>query len=741
MSSKLSILIVIVFLIFVQADLIAFDDETANPPLNVPKTDQKISLDGQLTEDFWQKALMIDLPYEVQVGDNVAAPVKTQVYLITTDSHLYVAFKAFDPEPGKILGRFRDRDSMGGDDWVGVILDTFNDERRSLDFLVTAGGVQTDAIEAGDFDDSWDAIWDSEVKINDWGYSVEMAIPFTAIKFQRSEGEQIWGFDAVRRYPRDYQYHIGTFPRDRSNNCYLCQAIKIKGFEGADPGRNMEITPTLTMANTQERKNFPEGDFQEKENVSEMGVNAKWGITPNMTLNGTINPDFSQIEADSRQLDINEPFALFFQEKRPFFTEGADYFQTDMNAVYTRMIRNPIWGAKLTGKEGANTFGAYVIRDDVTNFIFPGARDSDSTSLNRENTAAVLRYKRDFGDDLTIGALGTLREGEDYHNRVASFDAKFRITDRDIVSGQAMYSSTQYPESVSSSFDQDKESFGGHALSLSYDHDTRDDFWYANYQDISSDFRSDLGFIPMVGYRQGSIGYGQNTIAEEKTWWSNLNYGVGYDYSQDSAGNLIESSIDTFFNFNGSMQSNVHVGGIISREEYQGKRFGRSYVNINGSFQPTSKMKLGLGAIVGDRTDYANVQQGSRVRLNPYLVYDVGQHLRFSLDHTYEKMNVDAGRLYTANITEFHTTYQFDNRSFLRAILQYVDYDYNVENYLKSRDPQFQHLFTQLLFSYKINPQTVLYLGYSDNYYGDQLYDITRNDYTIFAKVGYALVM
>ena len=746
MIRKSGHLILLVFLfgcLSLSSSAMGDDKEAQKPALSVPATEMKISVDGKMDESFWDQALAMELPYEVEVGDNVPAPVKTKVYLITTSSHLYVGFKAYDPHPGKIVAHYKDRDNLGSDDWVGVILDTFNDERRSLDFIVTAAGVQTDAIEGGgSFDSSWDAIWDAAAKIHDWGYCVEMAIPFTALKFQRTEGEQTWGFDAVRRYPRDFQYHIGTFKRDRNNNCYLCQAHKIKGFEGADPGRNVEVTPTLTMASTQERSSFPSGDFKKKDDVSEMGVNGRWGITPNMTLNGTINPDFSQIEADARQLDINEPFALFFPEKRPFFTEGADFFETDMNAVYTRMMRNPSWGMKLTGKEGQNTFGAYVVQDDVTNLIFPGSTGSRSTSLNRENTSAVLRYKRDIGNDLTIGALGTMREGEDYHNRLMSFDANYRLTNVDRLDGQAMFSSTQYPGDVANDFNQDKDSFGGHALSLEYDHDTRDNFWYASYRNISRDFRADLGFIPMVDYWLGAVGYGQVQLAEDKTWWSRVNYGIAYDYSADSDGNLLESSVDLFYNLTGSMQSNIHVGSILSREEYKGQRFGRSYVTASAAFNPTSKIRTGMAFIIGDRTDYVNVRQGSRYHFNAFIINDIGKHLRVLVDHTYERMNVeDRGRLYDANITEMHATYQFNNRSFLRAILQYVDYQYNVENYINPRDPEFRHLFSQLLFSYKVNPQTVLYLGYSDNYYGDQMYDITRNDYTVFAKVGYVLAM
>jgi len=293
----------------------------------VSKTDTEVTLDGILDEKVWQDALMLELLYEVRPGENVPPPVQTQVFLSYDSKNLYAAFRCYDPDPSAIRAHLSDRDSHGGDDWVGLIFDTFNDQRRSFVFIVTAQGVQLDLIETQSGDDAgWDGIWDCASELMDWGYCVEMVLPFSTLSFQRKKGFQVWGFDAVRSYPRDHTYHIGLFPRDRSDNCYLCQAVKIKGFEGVSPGRNLEVNPTLTAIRKDEREDFPQGGFKKEYQNTEFGVNTRWGITSNLTLNLTANPDFSQVEADARQLDINRPFALFYPEKRPFFTEGLDFF-------------------------------------------------------------------------------------------------------------------------------------------------------------------------------------------------------------------------------------------------------------------------------------------------------------------------------------------------------------------------------------------------------------------------------
>ena len=356
---------------------------TNENPYIVPKTGSGIFIDAILDESAWQEALILELNYEVRPGENVTPPVRTEVLLTYDQKNFYAAFRCYDPDPSAIRAHLRDRDTLGGDDWIALILDTFNDERRSFDFIVTAMGVQFDQIETQNNEDAgWDTIWDCSSQITEWGYTVEIAIPFSSLRFQRKDGPQIWGFDAVRRYPRDHPYHIGLFPRDRSNNCYMCQALKIKGFEGASPGRNIEINPTVIGARTDERPEFPEGSLKKRDQEAEFGLTARWGMTPNLTLNLTANPDFSQVEADALQLDINQPFALFYPERRPFFTEGTDFFSALENMIYTRTIRDPSWGIMLTGKEGAHTIGAYMLRDEVTNLIFPGSQGSSSASLD-----------------------------------------------------------------------------------------------------------------------------------------------------------------------------------------------------------------------------------------------------------------------------------------------------------------------------------------------------------------------
>ncbi len=715
---------------------------TANHPYIVPKTEGEIKVDAVLDEAAWQKALVLELKYEVRPGENVTPPVQTEVLLTYDVKSFYAAFRCYDPYPSAIRAHLRDRDTLGGDDWIALILDTFNDQRRSFDFIVTAQGVQFDQIESQSGEDTgWDTIWDCASKITDWGYAVEIAIPFSSFRFQRKQGPQVWGFDAVRRYPREHPYHIGLFPRDRSNNCYLCQAVKIKGFEGANPGRNIEIDPTIIAFRSDDRPDFPHGNLKKQDQDAEFGLTARWGITPNLTSNFTYNPDFSQIEADAQQLDINEPFALFYPERRPFFTEGADFFAALENIVYTRTMRNPSWGLKLTGKEGANTIGTYMVRDDITNLIFPRSQSSNSTSLDITNTSSVFRYKRDFGSRYTVGLLGTDREAKNYFNRVFGFDLDFRFTPTNQIQLLVLGSSTKYPQEVTNDFDQPSGTFSDRLISFEYDHYTRTWGWWADYEEAGSAFRADLGYYPRVGYRnvEGGLLYTWN--AKPGSWWAQFRVGGDLHYFEESNGKLLNKQASLWFNYNGIMQSYLYIEGWKTREAYANLEFDQTASLVRGGFWPTSNLQLGAFTIFGDQIDYANIRLGKRFRINPWLSYNFGKHLRLSFDHNYERMNVQNVRLYRANISQLTAVYQLTVRTFFRSIIQYVNYDYNPSNYTFEIDSKDKRLFTQVLFSYKINPRTVLFLGYTDNYLGDQDIKLTRSNRAIFMKLGYAWVL
>ncbi|MEJ2240113.1 MAG: hypothetical protein P8X82_17620, partial [Gemmatimonadales bacterium] len=358
---------------------------------------------------------------------------------------------------------------------------------------------------------------------------------------------------------------------------------------------------------------------------------------------------------------------------------------------------------------GSNTVGTYVMRDDITNLVFPGTQGSSATTMDTASTAAVFRYKRDFGSHYTAGLLGTVREGPGYHNRVFGADLDFRLTPTNQIQLLVLRSSTEYPADIQGDFDQPSGSNGDHLISFEYDHYTRTWGWWADYEEAGENFRADLGYYPRVGYRNVEGGVLRTWNGRPGSWWAAMRAGVDYSYFAERDGTLLDRMAALWFNYNGTMQSFLQLRAWRSREGYAGEEFDLTSALIQVGFWPTGDLQVGTFAIVGDQIDYANVRLGAH--------------------------------LYTANISQLTAVYQFNVRTFFRAIVQYVNYSYNPDNYTFEQDPEDRRLFAQLLMSYKFNPRTVLFLGYVDNYHGNQDFSLTQSDRTFFVKLGYAWTM
>ncbi|MFL6192607.1 MAG: DUF5916 domain-containing protein [Thermoanaerobaculia bacterium] len=733
--------------------------EGEKPPitrqLSVKRATSDIKVDGRLDEQAWADALVFDLPYEWSPGDNVPPPVKTDVLVTFDDHYLYAAFKAYDPNPAEIRAHLMDRDAVNTlvqDDHVLLMVDPFNDERRGFQFRINPLGVQADSIfsqQDGVEDWSFDMIWDSAGRITGEGYIVEMAVPLNQIRYPRTSGVQTWGFDVGRSYPRSVRHRMAVVPHARGNICILCQVAKITGFESLKPGLNLELTPTITANRTDEARFGPAGpgSLENGDEHVDAGLTARWGVTPSVTLSAAVNPDFSQVEADVAQLNVNERFALFFPEKRPFFLEGIDFFSTPFDAVFTRTVVDPKWGVKVTGKEGANAFGVFATQDDVTDLLIPTNQQTFFARQDEPVTTSVLRYRRDVGAAATLGVLYTGREGTDYHNRVAGLDGFARINLADTLRVQYLRSDTRYPGGIASGFGQPLDAFQGDAFIGAYDHNGRNWSWQLAYEDRASEFRADAGFIPRVDIREGRAYLQRQFYGERgRNWYTQINTGFQGRRTEDHSGQLTDEQLGLFTTVAGPLQSFVEVDYFRNKELFQGVLYegmNRGFVAFN--IQPGAVARIGITAQAGDTVDHDNNQPADDLVIAPNVELKLGRHLNARVDHTLQRLNVDAGRLFEANLSQLRLIYNFNVRSFVRGIFQYLDLDQAVALYQPDLqpfiDPKTETFFTQLLFSYKLNPQTVLFLGYSDNRLGLQSFDLTQTDRTFFFKVGYAFVM
>lgn len=707
--------------------------------------DEEIRIDGVLDEGPWLGSVRISLPYETAPGDNTAAEAETTCHVIYDADNLYFGCAAYDPDPSSIRAYVTDRDRLMGHDVLSLVIDPFNDSRRAFEFEVNALGVQGDALLTnGDMgsDRSWDAIWDAAGRLTSDGYVVEASVPFRSLRFPSSRSPQTWGFYLKRMRPRSERVETRSMTLDRNDSCELCQANLLHGVQGGTPGLNVELVPTATASRTDQRP----GDAPSLQSGTldwDPGVSGRWSITTDLTLNGTVNPDFSQIEADAPQLEINNQFALFFPERRPFFLEGADLFRTPLQAVFTRTIADPVAGAKLTGKSGPNAMGLMVARDQITNLLFPGAQGSSSTSLDEGVTSTIARYRRDVGSSSTVGGVYTGRFGSNYQNHVYGVDANIRPISSLSIETQLLRSRTDYPTEVASSFNQSDEAFSGTAARMSATWRTREWAAQINGRTLERDFRADAGFINQVNAR-GGWGWVERTIwADDSKWFTRILLQPGGWYTGEQDGGLVDRGLWFWFNYQGPLQSTIWLNPDWTQQVFAGRTYEFQRLWGGASFQPLGAFRLGFNGNVGGAIDFANAREADEIRVSPNMEVRFGRNVDLNLSYTIQRLSTGGQPIFTANVSQLRAVYNFSPRAFFRGTWQFRRTTRNPELYAFEVDRSNNRLFSQLLFSYKLNPLTVFFLGYADNRSG--LEDFNRQtvpfetgDRTFFLKVGYA---
>lgn len=716
----------------------------------------EVQIDGRMDEPAWSSAVRVSLPFEVSPGENTPAPVLTDCRLTYDESRLFLGCSALDPDPDAIRAFVTDRDGIDGHDRILLTLDPFRDQRRAFQFGISALGVQSDAVLSqgtGGFnqgpdgqpvDPSWDAIWSSAGRITDEGYTIEASIPFQSLRFPSGSAPQTWGMILTRWHPRSASVQMRSAPLDPADSCVLCQVNELAGLHGMTNGRAVSLTPTLTASRVDARPDGGPAALEAGPTEPSAGLDAQWGVTSDLTLNLTLNPDFSQVEADVAQLDVNNRFALFFPEKRPFFLEGADFFGTPLQAVFTRSIAEPTVGTKATGKVGDTGVGLLVARDRVNNLLLPGSEGSDAVTLQDETTTLVARARRDVGGSSSVGGLMTTRLGEGYRNVVGGFDLFARPIPSVTVQAQALRSTTDYPASLAAAHDQAAEPFGGNALLLSGRWGVRN--WSVNgsARRVSEGFRADAGFVPQAAFFGRNVNVTRIFRGGADRWFTQIRMEGGLWRQSDLDGNVLDGGHWFGLMYQGPAQSFVGIWPNFVRKyadgrNYEGLRFTFTQARIN----PNGHVGLGISAGFGDEVDYGNGGVGSILRISPDAQLRVGRNFEAELSHTYQRMDREGGRVFSANLTRVRGVYSFSPRSFVRSVLQRQVVTRSQELNGPDADRASRWRFVQFTYGYKVNPQTVLFLGYGEDLRGGtdargMVEPLSPDVRSFFLKLGYA---
>ena len=470
------------------------------PRMSAHRTSEEIKIDGMLDEPVWQSVQPIRQLYQITPDQGDPASEQSEVRILYDDKKLYFGFIFFDSEMDKIVANDMRRDSPGlrSNDYGFLLLDTYNDQRNAVFFRFTpVGGMEDTAVSnsGGSLNTSWDIVWECRCRINEDNWTVEIAIPFSQLRFERSEVMD-WGLNFGREIARKREIAAwNEAPKTYGGLAKYRTAYfgTLEGLEGITPSRHLELLPYV----------LPGASYgsstKETEGVFEAGLDLKYGVTPNLTADLTFNTDFAQVEADQEQVNLTR-FSLFFPEQRPFFLEGASIFDVGIPRpsfrrppplllFYSRRIglaeglAIPILGGgKMTGKIGPYGIGILNVLTNKFEESVPGVSPKNIFREPRTNYS-VVRVNRDILKGSTVGGIFINKQDADAYNRTAGLDFSYRPTRE--INIQGLWSRTFEADILGNS----------NAFFVGGDWRTNLFRLDASYTDIGEDFNPEVGYI------------------------------------------------------------------------------------------------------------------------------------------------------------------------------------------------------------------------------------------------------
>jgi Domain of unknown function (DUF5916) len=697
-------------------------DQPVAPAGRIGRATAPITIDGDLSDPGWSSALRFDTWYETNPGDNVPPKVKTVGYVTFDDHFLYIGLDMPDPNPSQIKAMFGDHDQINGnaDDFGGVILDTRNDGKTGYEFFVNAHGTQYDAVQddtSGNEDPSPDFFWDSATKIDAHGWSLELRIPFTSLRYSSSNPAE-WGLMLYRNYPRERRYQIFTSRLPRGGNCFVCHFGKFNGLQNLPPGGHLVTAPYVTARQLGETRDGIGTPFLNQPVKPGGGGDLKWTPNADTALDATINPDFSQVESDVAAITANERFAVFFPEKRPFFLEDVELFSTPIQAAYTRTITSPRWGLRTTGKAGDNAYTLLVAQDrGGGSVIIPSATGSAFANQDFSSIDAIGRVRHDFGQSFASFLVTDKESRGGSYNRVLGPDFQWR-SGNNTITGQLLVSDTRTPNQPDLATEWDGRRLTSHAGYIWYQYQARTNDLYTEYKDYGNGFRAENGFVPQAGYRS-------NFAEAGHTWWPKEGFfsrvraftQAQYDSEQDGSQLYRFNSIG--FGADGKYRSFIRFRLAEDRVRSGDDLFTRHQFFYTVQFAVNRVLSnVSLDGWLGQDVDFSNSRLGQGAKVTLGGTVRPTDHLEIALTSGVrwldENLTGQSDRLFTSQIERIKATYTFNSRMFVRAIVQNQRTNNDQAMYIDAVDHIDGSLATQLLVAYKINWQTLLYVGVGD---------------------------
>lgn len=718
------------------------------PSLEIRKLVGSITIDGNLDDSGWKNAARVDRFYEVQPKDNAQPEVTTAAYITYDNDNLYVAFDCKD-NPAALHATMTQRDNISGDDEAFFLVDTYGDASWAYELAVNPYGVQADYLWstfAGE-DGSYDLIWGSAAQKTDSGYQVEMAIPFSALRFPNKD-IQTWKVNFWRNRPRESRQQYSWAPQDRNERCWPCQWVTMTGLKDVHPGKGIEILPAFVSNksdNLETRKVDSSVFLQTNKIKGELSLGGKYSITSNIVAEAAYNPDFSQIESDASQIDVNTKIALMYPERRPYFQEGSDIFRTLFNSFYTRMINDPQFTVKLTGRPGKTNIGFMSALDENTPYMIPMDQWSVVPDVGK-STVNVLRMLERLNNSSQLGFIATDRRYDGGGSgSILALDGDFKFHKSYRFSGQFISSYTTEPDkpklgpswlkyydfnSGRNTCILDGESYKGTAFITTFSRNARHWNFYIDYNQLSPTYRTQTGYDPVNDHRTFDFSTSYQFLPKGGPFTS---YGPGlyclrrWDFL---TGKMRQELVS--LDLSGSTkiaQTGLDLSYFGKAQEYAGVDFSGIWgIALSESSRPSNN--IGFGFDIGYARD---IELDSAVLANQ-LSADANLYFkpidRLTIEPAINFLQMTSPRMtyFSGYITRTRIKFQATKELSTRFIIQYNRFDH-----VWDVDP---------LLTYRLSPFSVFYFGsnYSYDYLSprpqrDPLWQLSSRQY--FMKLQY----
>jgi hypothetical protein len=647
-------------------------------------------IDGVLDDSAWTQAPSESgfKTWRPDFGKDL--PDQTVVYYAYDRENLYFAYRCYDREPAKIKASVTARDTINPDDWVCLNLDTFNDQQSMYAFYVNPLGIQADSKFEGNQEDyTVDIVWYSAGRVDAEGYTIEVRLPFKSIRYRSREPVEM-GIIFERNISR--LSVSGTCPAlDPARGYDFLTQTRPLQFTGIKHYTLLELLPAFTYGKT----NLAEAGAMEAQDArTDLGLTAKYGLTSQLVLDGTVNPDFSQVESDAGQVDFNLRYALFYPEKRPFFLEGREKFILAASepgnpldsVVHTRTIVDPLLGFKLIGKLGPRDTVASIYALDK----LPSGSPADYAHVS------IARFKHALSGDSYIGGVWAGRFEGSRYNIVAGSDGNIRLTPSSFFAYQALAAVTK-PSAEAAEVE-------GHALNLQYYYTTRDRLFEVTLQDLGKDFATETGYLIRNGLTRLKVGFLPMIYPKSRTFLrvDPIFHAINI---RDKFSGLFETQ-DTFdLRLILPRNTTLIAGAGYLTEVFLGQRFGRSRVRLIGSSQVTRQLSWEIRYVYGQKIRYLESPfQGRGSDAQCGLTYLPWDKLNLSLALAYSNFfrSADGAKEFDYAILRSQNTYQLNKYLFFRAVVEYNSF--------------YKSLMTDFLASFTYIPGTVVHVGYGSLY-------------------------